>query len=130
MIFPLLGSGWLDIGMYLKKLLFTGFDSAVTSLKDVTLGWKSPVCLLFLLATIGIVIGGVSGPDEGQPKHDAALVIIILAMIGYVVFQDGAGGFENVPPPISARSVHSSCCRYGQPSFVAGHGRAYHYGCI
>lgn len=109
--FYLVVAGWTLGYVVEEAAFFFGMNEAVSALKDVTLGWKNAVfALLFLLATIGIVIGGVSGGIEKATKTMMpALVVIIVAMIGYVVFQDGAGeglrvyltpDFSKIDPPL------------------------------
>jgi neurotransmitter:Na+ symporter, NSS family len=90
--FYLVVAGWTLGYVFEEAAYFAGMEGAVNSLKDVTLGWKNALfALLFLGATIGIIIGGVSGGIEKATKAMMpALVVIMLAMIVYVVFQDGA----------------------------------------
>lgn len=90
--FYLVVAGWTFGYVFEEAAYFAGMEGTVTILKDVTLGWKNALfALLFLGATIGIVIGGVSGGIEKATKMMMpALIIIMLAMIVYVIFQDGA----------------------------------------
>lgn len=90
--FYLVVAGWTLGYVFEEIAFFTGFESAVTSLSDVTLGWKNALfALLFLAATIGIIVGGVSGGIEKATKMMMpALILILVSMIGYVIFQDGA----------------------------------------
>lgn len=90
--FYLVVAGWTLGFVFEEAAYFAGMEGTVTILKDVTLGWKNALfALLFLGATIGIIIGGVSGGIEKATKMMMpALIMIMLAMIVYVIFQDGA----------------------------------------
>lgn len=90
--FYLVVAGWTLGYVFEEAAYFAGMEGAVAILKDVTLGWKNALfALLFLGATIGIIIGGVSGGIEKATKAMMpALVIIMIAMIVYVLSQDGA----------------------------------------
>lgn len=90
--FYLVVAGWTLGYVFEEAAYFAGMEGAVAILKDVTLGWKNALfALLFLGATIGIIIGGVSGGIEKATKAMMpALVIILIAMIVYVLSQDGA----------------------------------------
>jgi len=90
--FYLVVAGW-TLGYVVEEVaFFAGYSEAVTVLKDVTLGWKNALfAIIFLIATIGIIIGGVSGGIERATKAMMPLlVIIIISMIGYVIMQEGA----------------------------------------
>jgi NSS family neurotransmitter:Na+ symporter len=90
--FYLVVAGWTLGYVFEEIAFFAGYTRAVTVLKDVTLGWKNALfALLFLGSTILIVKGGVSGGIERANKiMMPALLMIILSMIVYVMFQDGA----------------------------------------
>jgi len=90
--FYLVVAGWTAGYIFEEIAYFAGSDMLATTLSDVTLGWKNALfAVLFLSATVGIVIGGVSGGIERANKiMMPALVVIIVSMIVYVLFQEGA----------------------------------------
>ncbi len=86
-------AGW-TLGYVFEEIAhFAGSAELAQILGDLDNGHKNAIfSLLFMTATVGIVIGGVSGGIERATKTMMPTLIgILLVMIGYVVFQEGSG---------------------------------------
>ncbi len=86
-------AGW-TLGFVFEEIAhFAGSEGAVALLSDLGNGPKNALfSIVFMAATVGIVVGGVSGGIERATKTMMPMLVgIMLLMIGYVVFQPGAG---------------------------------------
>ncbi len=85
-------AGWA-FGYAFEEIFYAvGMDNVASWIADVGNGPKNAiVASLFMLATIKIITGGVSGGIEKATKTMMPLLIgILLIMIGYVMFQPGS----------------------------------------
>lgn len=86
-------AGWAFGFVFSEFVYFTGNTDLVNLLADLGNGTKSAFfSLLFIIATIFIVTGGVSGGIERAAKlMMPMLIVILLILIGYVLTQEGSG---------------------------------------
>jgi len=86
-------AGWAFGFVFSEFVYFTGNTDLVNLLADLDNGTKSAFfSLLFIIATIFIVTGGVSGGIERAAKlMMPMLIVILLILIGYVLTQEGSG---------------------------------------
>ncbi len=85
-------AGW-TLGYVFEEIAhFAGRADLVRFFGDLNHGHKNALfSCLFMGATVGIVVGGVSGGIERATKTMMPTLIgILLIMIGYVIFQEGA----------------------------------------
>lgn len=85
-------AGWAFGYAFEEIFFYLGLDAAARWFTDFDNGFKNAiVASVFMLATIKIVIGGVSQGIEKATKAMMPLLVgIIVIMIGYVLFQPGA----------------------------------------
>lgn len=85
-------AGWAFGYAFEEIFFYLGLDAAAKWFTDFDNGFKNAiVASVFMLATIKIVMGGVSQGIEKATKAMMPLLVgIILIMIGYVLFQPGA----------------------------------------
>ena len=85
-------AGWAFGFVFSEFLYFIGATDAAAMLADLGNGAKSAIfSLLFILATIFIVSGGVSkGIERASKIMMPILIVILLILIGYVLTQEGS----------------------------------------
>lgn len=85
-------AGWTLGHVFEEIAHFSGAAEMASLLGDLGNGHKNALfSILFMGATLGIVVGGVSGGIERATKTMMPMLIgILIFMIGYVVFQQGA----------------------------------------
>ena len=85
-------AGW-TLGYVFEEITYAAGATGVSQiLADLSHGHKNAVFpCLFMVATVSIVSGGVSsGIEKATKTMMPALVVILLTMIFFVIFQDGA----------------------------------------
>lgn len=114
-------AGWTFSYVFEEIFFFTGFEELAAMFGDVSNGVKNGIFSgLFMLATISIIIGGVSEGIERATKFMMPVLIgILVIMIIYVAFQPGAGvGFgEYLKPDFSMISAPLVFSAMGQAFF-------------
>ncbi len=114
-------AGWTFSYVFEEILFFTGFTEWAALFADVSHGVKNAIfSVLFMGATVSIILGGVSDGIERATKFLMPVLIgILLIMIGYVAFQPGAGvGFaEYLKPDFSMISAPLIFSAMGQAFF-------------
>lgn len=114
-------AGWTFSYVFEEILFFTGFTEWAALFADVSNGVKNAIfSVLFMSATVSIIIGGVSDGIERATKFLMPVLIgILIIMIGYVAFQPGAGiGFaEYLKPDFSMISAPLVFSAMGQAFF-------------
>ncbi len=85
-------AGWTFSHVFVEIFVHAGMDQTAAFLADFDNGYVNAVfAILFMICTIGIIRGGVSQGIERATKFMMPLLIIILIiMTVYVVFQPGA----------------------------------------
>ncbi len=114
-------AGWTFSYVFEEIFFFTGLKEWAALFGDVSHGVKNAIfSSLFMVATVSIIIGGVSKGIERATKFMMPVLIgILLIMIGYVTFQPGAGvGFaEYLKPDFSMISAPLVFNAMGQAFF-------------
>ncbi|WP_440998904.1 sodium-dependent transporter [Fodinibius sp. SL11] len=114
-------AGWTFSYVFEEILFFTGFTEWSALFADVSHGVKNAIfSVIFMGATVSIILGGVSDGIERATKFLMPVLIgILLIMIGYVAFQPGAGvGFvEYLKPDFSMISAPLIFSAMGQAFF-------------
>ena len=86
-------AGW-TLGYFFEQIFFSlGWPEWAAWVADTDNGWlNAGVAIIFMAATVSIILGGVSDGIERAVKYlMPMLVVILVLMIGYVLFQPGAG---------------------------------------
>jgi NSS family neurotransmitter:Na+ symporter len=85
-------AGWTVTYVFEEIFYFFGHPELAALFADTGSGWMNAIfAVLFMGATISIITGGVSdGIERATKTLMPMLLMILLIMIGYVVFQDGA----------------------------------------
>jgi len=85
-------AGWTFSHVFVEIFTFTGLDSAASLLADFENGYvNAAFAILFMGLTIMIIRGGVSeGIERATKLMMPLLVIILVVMAAYVMFQPGA----------------------------------------
>lgn len=85
-------AGWTFSHVFVEIFTFLGMDGTATLLSDVGNGYVNSVfALLFMGVTISIIRGGVSeGIERATKLMMPLLILILIIMTVYVVFQPGA----------------------------------------
>lgn len=114
-------AGWTFSYVFEEILFFTGFKEWAAVFGDVSHGVKNAIFSgFFMLATVSIIIGGVSEGIERATKFMMPVLIgILVIMIGYVAFQPGAdvGFAEYLKPDFSMISAPLIFNAMGQAFF-------------
>lgn len=114
-------AGWTFSYVFEEILFFTGFTEWASLFADVSHGVKNAIfSVIFMGATVSIILGGVSDGIERATKFLMPVLIgILIIMIGYVAFQPGAGiGFaEYLKPDFSMISAPLIFSAMGQAFF-------------
>ncbi|MEX0681120.1 MAG: sodium-dependent transporter [Balneolales bacterium] len=119
--FYLVIAGW-TLGFIFEELFyFFGFISASQWVSDLGNGLKNAFfAIVFMLATIGIITGGVSnGIERATKTMMPILVLVLIIMIGYVVTLEGsaAGIRMYLLPDLSAINTNLVFSALGQAFF-------------
>ncbi len=91
--FYVIVAGW-TLGYFFEQIFYSaGWFEWAEWVADTDNGWlNAGVAIVFMAATISIILGGVSDGIERAVKYLMPMLIVILViMIGYVLFQPGAG---------------------------------------
>jgi NSS family neurotransmitter:Na+ symporter len=114
-------AGWTFSYVFEEILFFTGFTEWAALFADVSHGVKNAIfSVLFMGATVSIILGGVSDGIERATKFLMPVLIgILIIMIGYVAFQPGAdvGFAEYLKPDFSMISAPLVFSAMGQAFF-------------
>lgn len=86
-------AGWTFSHVFVEIFVFAGMNDTARFLADFDNGYVNAVfAILFMICTITIIRGGVSnGIERATKMMMPLLIIILLIMTVYVVFQPGAG---------------------------------------
>lgn len=85
-------AGW-TIGYFFEQIFhYSGWTEMAAWVANTDNGWlNAGVAIIFMAFTVGIILGGVSEGIERAVKYLMPLLIVILiVMIAYVLFQPGA----------------------------------------
>lgn len=114
-------AGWTFSYVFEEIFFFIGFEEWAATLGDVSHGIKNGIFSgLFMLATISIIIGGVSKGIERATKFLMPVLIgILVIMVIYVAFQPGAdvGFAEYLKPDFSMITAPLIFSAMGQAFF-------------
>lgn len=114
-------AGWTFSYVFEEIFFFTGLEEWAAIFGDVSYGVKNAIFSgLFMLATVSIIIGGVSqGIERATKLLMPVLIGILLIMIIYVSFQPGAdvGFTEYLKPDFSMISAPLIFSAMGQAFF-------------
>jgi NSS family neurotransmitter:Na+ symporter len=114
-------AGW-TLGYFFEQIFYAaGWYDWANWIKDTDNGWlNAAVAIIFMIATVSIILGGVSDGIERAVKYlMPLLVIILLIMIIYVMFQPGSGeGLRRyLIPDFSAINSNLMLAAMGQAFF-------------
>lgn len=86
-------AGWTFSHVFVEIFVYAGMQDSANFLADFENGYVNAVfAIVFMICTIGIIQGGVSNGIERATKFMMPLLLLILIiMTGYVLFQPGAG---------------------------------------
>ncbi|MEX0662334.1 MAG: sodium-dependent transporter [Balneolaceae bacterium] len=85
-------AGWTFSHVFVEIFVFAGMDGVAETLANIENGYvNAAFAILFMGCTVGIIRGGVSAGIERATKFMMPMLILILvAMATYVLFQPGA----------------------------------------
>lgn len=114
-------AGW-TLGYFFEQIFYAaGWYEWANWIKDTDNGWlNAGVAIIFMIATVSIILGGVSDGIERAVKYlMPLLVVILLIMIIYVMFQPGSGeGLRRyLIPDFSAINSNLMLAAMGQAFF-------------
>jgi len=119
--FYIIVAGWTISYFFEQIFHYLGFEGAAAFVADTDNGWLNAiVAVIFMAATISINIAGISqGIERAVRLLMPMLVVIILILIVYVMFQPGAGeGLrEYLVPDFSAINTDLILAAMGQAFF-------------
>jgi len=114
-------AGWTISYFFEQFFYFFGFFSLSEWVSNIDNGWlNAGVAILFMAVTIFVILGGISqGIERAVRFLMPLLVVIILLLIGYVLFQPGAmaGLREYLVPDFSAINMNLILAAMGQAFF-------------
>lgn len=119
--FYVIVAGW-TLGYFFEQIFYSvGWYEWANWIKDTDNGWlNAGVAIVFMMATVGIILGGVSDGIERAVKYlMPLLVVILLIMIVYVMFQPGSaeGLRRYLIPDFSAINSNLMLAAMGQAFF-------------
>jgi neurotransmitter:Na+ symporter, NSS family len=119
--FYLVVAGW-TLGFVFEEIFYyTGLTAASAWVADLGNGFKNAIfTILFMLATIAIITGGVSnGIERATKTMMPILILVLIIMIGYVfTFQGSMDGLRlYLLPDFSAININLVFAALGQAFF-------------
>ena len=119
--FYLVVAGWTLSYVFAELTKLAALEPAAATLASLAPGWKTAIfTILFMVATVSIVVGGVSAGIERATKTLMPMLIgLLFFLIIYVLFKEGSGEglAEYLRPELSDVSWEVVLAALGQAFF-------------